>query len=114
MGAATRPASVRPWSLTVLTPEVPWTPNVPKAPSKPEAIPPPDIAGFLDQCRQIQAQAANLCQDGSGLSIGARDALKDLRLALLKARKMLGQSADVGGDPTLETPAEGTNRSPQG
>jgi hypothetical protein len=83
---------------------------VPKPPPKADTIPLPDIAGFLDQCRQIQAQAANLCQDGSGLSAGARDALKDLRLALLKARKMLGPSGEVA-DPTLDAPAEGTNRS---
>ena len=55
----------------------------------------PDIARFLDQCRQVQAQAASLCQDNSGLSGAAREALKDLRLSLLKARKLLGPSSDA-------------------
>ena len=55
----------------------------------------PDIAHFLDQCRQVQAQAASLCQDNSGLSGPARDALKDLRLSLLKARKLLGPSGEA-------------------
>ena len=64
-------------------------------------MPMPDIAHFLDQCRQVQAQAASLCQDASGLSSQARDALKDLRLSLLKARKMLGPTGD-----TVETPAD--------
>ena len=69
----------------------------------------PDIPHFLDQCRQVQAQAATLCQDSSGLSNSARDALKDLRLSLLKARKLLGSSGELG-DGSVEASSERPQR----
>ena len=77
---------------------------------KADALPLPDIASFLDQCRQVQSQAASLCQDGSGLSVSARDALKDLRLALLKARKTLGPSGDLVDSALDGVGAEGPPR----
>ena len=76
-------------------------------PAKAETMPLPDVATFLDQCRQVQAQAASLCQDGSGLSPAAREALKDLRLALLKARKLLGPSGEISDGSSDGLPERG-------
>lgn len=48
-----------------------------------------EIVAFLDDCRRLQGVAATLCQEGSGLAIVTREGLRELRLTLLKVRKLL-------------------------
>jgi hypothetical protein len=48
-----------------------------------------EMAGFMDACRHLQGMAATLCQEGSGLPVVTREGLQELRLTLLKVRKLL-------------------------
>jgi hypothetical protein len=61
--------------------------TMPKPPAHPATE--QEMAGFMDACRQLQGLAATLCQEGSGLPVVTREGLQELRLTLLKVRKLL-------------------------
>jgi hypothetical protein len=48
-----------------------------------------ELDTFIEECRTLQASAARLCKEGSGLSREAREHLNRLRVQLLATRKFL-------------------------
>jgi hypothetical protein len=75
---------------------------MPKSPAHPATE--QEMARFMDACRQLQGMAATLCLEGSGLPVVTREGLQELRLTLLKVRKLLSppDSSSEGVPPPDE------------
>jgi hypothetical protein len=60
-----------------------------------------ELEAFIEECRTLQAAAARLCKDGSGLSREAREHLNRLRVQLLATRKFLASlpTQEQAGQP---------------